>query len=63
MEKVVMTKNSKRYRFKAGDTFVVKRNINGLCVVIRTPDMPNLVLSERQTRYYGTLSGKSQLGP
>lgn len=61
MEKVTMTKNSPKYGFKKGDEFVVKRNIMNECVVIMDEHTPNLILSERRLRTYGTLTGTPQL--
>lgn len=61
MEKVKMTKNSPKYGFKKGDEFVVKRNIRNKCVVIMDEHIPNLILSERKLRNYGTLTGTPQL--
>lgn len=61
MEKVTMTKNSPKYGFKKGDEFVVKRNIRNECVIIMDDeDIPNLILSERKLRSYGTLTGTPQ---
>ncbi len=63
MEKVKMTKNSPKYGFKKGDEFVVKRSIMNECVVIMDEHTPNLILSERKLRNYGTLTGTPpQLG-
>lgn len=62
MEKVTMTKNSPKYGFKKGDEFVVKRSIMNECVVIMDKHTPNLILSERKLRNYGTLTGTPQLG-
>lgn len=62
MEKVKMMKNSPKYNFKKGDEFVVKRNIMGECVIIRTePNEPNLIWKESKLRNYGILTGKAQL--
>ena len=56
MEKVKMTKNSPKYGFKKGDEFVVNRNIMNECVVIMDKHTPNLILSERKLKTYGTLT-------
>lgn len=56
-----MTKNSPKYGFKKGNKFVVKRNIMNKCVVIMDEHTPNLILSERELRNYGTLTGTPQL--
>ena len=48
MERVIMYKNSPKYGFKKGDSFVVKRTIMGDCVVIRNPDSPNLIWTENK---------------
>ena len=62
MEKVIMTKNSKKYNFKKGDSFMVKRNIMNECVVIVPDDKtPNIILSERKLKWYGDLTGNPQL--
>ena len=62
MEKIKMTRDSKKYKFKKGDEFVVKRNINNECVIVFMKDRtPNAVISERQARRYGKLSGTPQL--
>lgn len=62
MEKVKMYKNSLIYGFKAGDEFVVKRNIMNECVVIiNDENRPNLILSEKRLKQYGTISGGPQV--
>ena len=47
MEQVTMLKNSKKYGFNKGDTFVVKRTIMGECVVI-VPNGCNIIMSVRK---------------
>ena len=61
MEKIEMFRNSKKYGFKAGDTFPVLRDINGRCVVITAEDKPNIIWSEGKARSYGRLSGEPQM--
>ena len=61
MEKITMLRNSKTYGFKKGDEFMVKRDINGRCVVIMPEDRPNLSWSEERARCYGMLTGEPQL--
>lgn len=62
MERITMWKNSKKYGFKEGEEFMVKRDINGMCVIIM-PDgnKPNLVWTEDRARSYGLLEGEPQL--
>lgn len=62
MEYITITKDENKYGFKKGDRFMIKRNIMNECVVI-IPDehTPNVILSERQLRRYGTLEGTPQL--
>ena len=57
MEKFTAKINSRKYDFRKGDEFVVKRTIMGECVVIRE-DKINIVLPEKSLRRYGTLCGR-----
>lgn len=58
MEKITMLKNSAKHGFKKGETFAVKRNVNGECVIICGGCRPNIVMTERRARSYGRLCGK-----
>ena len=62
MEKITMFRNSKKYGFKAGDTFPVLRDINGRCVIITEEGKPNIIWSEDKARSYGRLTGETQMG-
>ena len=61
MEKITMHKNSPKYGFRKGDEFMVKRDINGMCVIITDEDKPNLVWTEDKAQNYGRLTGEPQL--
>ena len=61
MEKVKITRNSPKYDFRVGDTYGVLRNVMGECVVIMG-NVPNVIMSERKLKSYGTLTGKPQMG-
>lgn len=63
MEKVKMIKNSKKYGFKKGAEFIVKRNIMEECVIINSEEgCPNLIFSENKLKKYGVVTGQPQLG-
>ena len=62
MERIKMDKNSKKYDFRSGEEFPVKRTIMGEVVVIRQTVKPNIIMSEREARHYGKLTGTPQLG-
>lgn len=58
-----MTKNSKKYGFKAGETFSVLRNIRfEVVVIISKENTPNIIWSQKRAEYYGKLTGTPVLG-
>ena len=61
MEIITMWRGSIKYRFKAGESFPVKRNINGECVIIRGETEPNLVWTEEMAKSYGRLEETAEL--
>ena len=56
METLMVKKNYKT--LKAGETYTVARNIMGECVVITDEKSPNIILSEKQAKRIGVLSGR-----
>lgn len=63
MEKFVSKKNSKKYGFNNGDELFILRNIMGECVlIVKDKHTPNIIMSEKTVRYYGTLTGTPTLG-
>ena len=58
-----MTKNSKKYGFKIGETFSVLRNIKFEVIVLRPKEnTPNIIWSQKKAAYYGKLTGTPSLG-
>lgn len=60
METLVMKKDYKG--LKKGNTYSVVRNIMGECVVIVEDEKtPNVILSEKQAKRIGVLSGRAYI--
>ncbi len=62
MEKVTISKASRKYGFALGETYPVLRNIMDECVVIMDENTPNAILSSKQLSRYGILNGTPELG-
>lgn len=61
MEKVVIKKDVLAYGLKKNEEFVVKRNIMKKCVIIMSNDVPNIILSEKEIKKIGVLTGTPEL--
>lgn len=61
MEKLKINKDNEKLNLKEGEEYSVLRNIMGECVIIRKNAI-NLILSEKETRRLGALTGAPALG-